>query len=221
MAKTVLVALIALFLWPSSGLAQTSATRQWDTAFTLGLFNARPSEAQPLDYGDDWFHTADYRASVGRLWNEHLKTELEFGTTGQGSRYVTRFEAGTISSGAREFYHMHQGTAKLTWQFLDNSWVQPYLSAGVMVEGEEKHTHVFERYVQPDPRTGTPRIIAPAYDEPSHTTYRPGVSLSAGAKFYVSPQAFFKAGAQSTWTYHQDARSSSSVSFLAGFGFDF
>ena len=201
MFKPAIAVVIALILWPSSAMAQTSGPSLWDAALTVGLFNGRPAADHPLDYGDNWYHTGEVRASVGRLWTDHLKSEFELGTTGEGSRYVTRFGANGLPIGAQEFHRVHQLTARATWQFFDNSWVQPYVSAGVLVEGDHQRTLVYERTIR---------------SEPPSTTYRPGASLGAGAKFYMTQHAFFKAGAQNTWTSR-----TSTVSFLAGFGFDF
>ena len=201
MWKTRILAIATVVLLPSSGMAQTSGPPPWDASLTVGLFNGRPAARQPVDYGDDWYHTGEIRASVGRLWTDHLKSEFEFGTTGEGSRYVTRGLANGSPIGAREFHRIHQLTGRATWQFSDNSWVQPYVSAGVMVEGDQQRALVYDRTLR---------------SEPSSTTYRPGASLGAGAKFYMTPRTFFKAGAQSTWT-----NATATVSFLAGFGFDF
>ena len=157
-----------------------------------------------------------------RYWTPHLKTEVEFGATGDGRRYIQRFATLPGSPtpypyGAQEFVRLRQGSARVTWQFLDNQWIQPYLSAGVSVDEERSRTHVFSQVFYPDPRNPATRVAgAPEHDEGPTTIHRAGVSLGGGAKWYVSPRVFIKTGAQIGLS-----RSTKSVSFLAGMGFDF
>jgi hypothetical protein len=46
--------------------------------------------------------------------------------------------------------------------------------------------------------------------------YRHGVSVGAGSKFYVTPQAYINTGVQ--WTYARPART---ITFVSGFGWEF
>lgn len=85
------------------------------------------------------------------------------------------------------------------------------------VDEERKRAHVFQQTYFPDPRNATTRVVVAAeHDEGSVTTYQPGVVMGGGAKWYVSPAMFLKTGGQLGFT-----KSTRSVSFNAGIGFDF
>lgn len=192
----------AVFLYPALLFAQGSLPK-YDAAITVGSFSGRPHTAiEP--YGTDWWQDVEWRASAGRMWTPHLKTELELGTTGEGSRYVMRLVSPNQPYSAEEFYRQNLATARVTYQFLENAWVHPYVSAGVALEAERLRVHVQDFY----------RV--PAHDPPAAMSYRGAVVVGTGAKFYMSPRAFFKAGAQGTYS-----PKASSISFLCGIGVDF
>lgn len=223
--KLEFAAVLAFFTFlPAPGAAQQTAavTSAWDFAVTAGSFNGQSADDGSSAYRDDWHHAAEWRASAGRYWTPHLKTEVEFGATGEGSRYVQRFatvpgSATPYPYGTQEFVRLRQGSARVTWQFLDNQWIHPYLSAGVSVDEERTRTHVFSPVFYPDPRNPSTRVAgAPEHDEGPTTIHRTGVVLGGGAKWYVSPRVFIKTGAQVGLS-----RPTKSVSFLAGMGFDF
>lgn len=200
-------AAITLFVAPASALAQqpAPATPAWDLAVTAGSFHGETAPDPGPGYRDDWHHAAEWRVAAGRYWTPHLKTEVEFGATGEGHRYIQRFttvpgSAVPIPYSAQDFVRVRQGSARVVWQFLDNQWVHPYLSAGLSVDEERTRTHVYSPIYIPDPRT----------------TYRPGLVLGGGAKWYVSPRLFIKTGAQAGLS-----RPARSITFLAGMGFDF
>lgn len=212
-----------LLMAGSSEARQLSALpNAWDVSATVGSFHGRSPGDSSSRYPADWHHAPEWRVTAGHYWNPHLKTEIEFGATGEGDRYSQRFTSVPGSPtqypyGAQEFVRLRQGSARVTWQFLDNQWIHPYLSAGVSFDEERTRTHVFAPIYYPDPRNPSARVVGTAeHDEPPRTTYRPGLVVGGGAKWYVSPAVFIKTGAQVGV-----ARSASSISFLAGMGFDF
>ena len=164
--------------------------------FSVGLHRHRRVVQWPVAdegssaYHDDWHNAAEWRVSAGRYWTPHFKTEVEFGATGEGSRYIQRFatvpgSATPYPYGAQEFVRLRQGSARVTWQFLDNQWIHPYLSAGVSVDDERTRTHVFSQVFYPDPRNPATRVAgAPEHDEGPTTIHRAGVVLGGGAKWY-------------------------------------
>jgi hypothetical protein len=90
-------------------------------------------------------------------------------------------------------FQLQQSTLRVVWQFRDNQWVHPYLSAGAVLAIDRRQLD----------RTRT-------------TEVRGGVSVGGGAKFYMSPRAFFNTAAIVTHSWP-----SSTVNFIAGFGVDF
>ena len=193
----------------------------WDLAITAGWYSGQSADDPGPGYRDDWHHTAEWRLTAGRYWTPHFKTDVEFGATGEGDRYLHRFitvpgSATVYPYSAQEFVQVRQGSARVTWQFLDNQWIHPYLSAGVSVDEERTRTHVYAPVYSPDPRTPTRVVGTAEHDEPPRAAYRTGVVLGGGAKWYVSPRVFIKTGAQVGVS-----RRGQTVSFLAGMGFDF
>lgn len=216
------VAAFCLFL-PAAALAQAQpAVPAWDLSITAGSFSGRAADETGPGYHDDWHHAPEWRVTAGRYWTSRLKTEVEFGQTGEGDRYMQRVftvpgSTTTYPYGAQEFVRVRQGSARVAWQFLDNQWAHPYLFLGVSVDEERKRAHVFQQTYLPDPRNTTIRRVGvPEHDEGPVTTYRPGVVMGGGAKWYVSPKVFLKTGGQLGFT-----RATKSVTFTAGMGFDF
>ena len=82
--------------------------------------------------------------------------------TGEGDRYSQRFTTVPGSPtqypySAQEFVRVRQGSARVRWQFLENQWIHPYLSAGVSIEEERTRTHVYAPVYLPDPRNPSGR----------------------------------------------------------------
>src|SRR5688572_17346109 len=65
------------------------AQPKWDVGASVGLLSASPSPADE-PYGGEWYFEGRYAVSIGRYWTEHLKTEVEFVTSGKGERYIQR-----------------------------------------------------------------------------------------------------------------------------------
>ncbi|MNC88154.1 hypothetical protein D3C83_39430 [compost metagenome] len=103
----------------------------------------------------------------------------------------------------------------MVWQFGDNAWVHPYVSAGAVLDIERQHAHV-DPIFQVGNR-GERIVIQNEVDSGDRTELRGGGTLGAGAKFYATPKAFVNVGVIGTFTSPQ-ARS---VSLITGFGFDF
>jgi hypothetical protein len=203
--------------------AQTAAQRpKWDVNLSAGLFEAQP-EGRDSNYSyDDWYVEGRYAIGAGYYWTENFKTEIEFATTGEGSRYVQDF--GTLPGASQQypysyesFYRIQHTSVRAVWQFRENTWVHPYVNGGFVLESERRRDHVPAQYRFPvDPRTGQPAVIRPAFDSGTVTDYRGGVTVGGGAKFYMTPQTYINTGMQVT-----HAKPSTTVSFLAGFGIDF
>ena len=118
-----------------------------------------------------------------------------------------------------ESYHRIQQTSvRAVWQFLDNAWVHPYVNGGFVFEAERHRYHAPEQYrFPPDPRGTTPPVLVrPEFRSGEVTHHRGGVTAGGGAKFYVSANAYINTGMQVTY-----AKPATTVSFIAGFGFDF
>lgn len=207
----------------SAGVAE--AQPRWDLNLSAGLFQARPEEGDSQNY-DDWYSEGRYAVGVGYYWTENFKTEIEFAHTPEASRYVQDF---TVIPGTGQFYpfsvekfHRIQHTSvRAVWQFLDNTWVHPYVNGGFVFETERHRYFVPGQFAVPvDPRGTTPPFppgpLRPEFSSAETTDHRGGVTAGGGAKFYVSPNAYINTSMQVTY-----AKPATTVSFIAGFGFDF
>ena len=199
---------------------KTADQPRWDLNVSGGLFNGKPGENDTA-YDDDWYQSGRVATSIGYYWTENLKTELEFATTSEGSRYIqdyVRFPNGQVYPYSIEKFHRLQQTSlRMAWQFLDNTWVHPYLNGGFVFDVDRTRYHVPEQYYYPgDPRTNQPQLVRSQFNSGKIMDYGGGVSVGGGAKFYVSPKAYINTGMQVTYGHP-----SSTVSFLAGFGIDF
>jgi hypothetical protein len=196
---------------------------RWDVNLTAGFLGARPEEVGS-PYGDDWYTEGRYGVSAGYFWTRHFKTELEFATSGEGDRYVTRTVTvpgflGPYPVNYQQFHRLQQATARAAWQFLDNTWVHPYVNAGFVFDVERRRKYVPEQfhYVGSDPRNPANRVVLA--DEQStgpDYEYRRGLALGGGAKFYVSQGAYINTAVQ--WTYSKPA---ATFSWIGGFGVEF
>jgi opacity protein-like surface antigen len=225
MSRITLFFAFLLFAGSSEARQLSMPSRTWDVSVTAGSFHGESPDTTPSGNPADWHHASEWRVTAGHYFSPHLKTEIEFGATGEGNRYTQRFltvpgSTTTYPYSAQDFVRVRQGSAKLTWQFLDNQWIHPYLSAGVSFDEERTRTHVYSPVFYPDPRNPSTRIAGVAeHDEAPRTTYRPGLVLGGGAKWYVSPTVFIKTGAQ--FGVAPATKAARTVSFVAGMGFDF
>ena len=191
----------------------------WDLNVSIGAFAAR-LEDDDAGYYDNWWSDGRYAASIGYYWTRQFKTEFEYAVTGEGSHYIMDFARvpGTpythpIQVEVRS--RLQQASIRGVWQPLDNTWVQPYLNFGGLLEVDRVRLHSDEQYdlgagrapirVRPELNSG------PVYD------YRPAATLGGGAKFYVSTNSYINSGVQFTWA---DV-ATRNFTFLAGFGIDF
>lgn len=192
----------------------------WDVAASIGVLSANPEPTEP--FAGDWYTEGRYALTVGRDWTEHLKTELEFATSTEGDRYSVRNanvpgvpQYFPISS--RDHFQLNQVSGRLAWQFLDNTWVHPYVFGGVIVDIERRKTYTPEQIYHPDPRSQAGRIVVtPELRRGPEFVTRAGATAGAGAKIYMTPNAFFNAALIATY-----ARPAQTVSLIGGFGVDF
>ena len=193
---------------------------RWDLNLNIGAFGAEPGER---DYPyNDWYTEGRYAASIGYYWTEHVKTEFEFAHSGEGSRYIVDWAPvpGTTAIhtlNIEAFHRIQQASARVVYQFGDNTWVHPYVNAGYVFDMERRRYYSPIQYYYPgDPRTRPPILVRPELDQDRGDVYRSGVSIGAGSKFYVSSNAYINTGVQ--WTY---ARPAKTLTALVGFGVEF
>jgi hypothetical protein len=195
-----------------------SPPRTWDAAVTVAAAEAR-SDQRDTRYWDNWYFQDRYALMLGRYWTEHLKTELEYARSGEGSTYFQEFvrlpgSENTVPISGERFHRLEQLALRVTWQFGHNTWMHPYVSAGVVGDRERRRAHLPAQYAYPIGRERVP-IAGESSNGPTWQ-YRIGVTADAGAKFYVSRHSFIKAGVN--WTFSNPAQT---FNLFAGVGIDF
>jgi opacity protein-like surface antigen len=201
----------------SGAEAQTLPDRpKVELAASVGVITAKP-DVNDSPYNDEWYGQGRYAGSISYYWTKHLKTEFEHQWSGEGELYIleyARFNGLPYPTQAETFHQLQQSSLRMVWQFGDNAWVHPYVSAGAVLDIERQHSYVPPIY-QTNGRD--PVLLRNAVNSGQRTELRGGWTIGAGAKFYMTENTFFNTAAIGTFTMPR-ARS---VSVIAGFGIDF
>ena len=198
-------------------LSKPATGKQWEAGASVALVEIRPG-GNDTPYRDNWYAQGRYAGAIARYWTSHLKTEFEYSVSGEGSRYVqdyVRVNGQVYPYTFESFHQLQQGSLRMVWQFRDNAWVHPYLSAGLVLDAERRRSHVPLQY-QPTGRVSDLIAVRTELDSREGTELRAGVTVGGGAKFYMSPNAFFNTGGLVTYS-----RPAATISLVAGFGIDF
>ncbi|MGC4081187.1 MAG: hypothetical protein QM736_03490 [Vicinamibacterales bacterium] len=136
------LALAVIVLTSGAASAQTVDSsgvpyRSWDIAFGGGFYSLRDADgglATADTWNDGWQPSFTASVDVGRYWTSHLKTEA--GITLLQHEYDVASQPIDVEGGLRgdvlsraDINRMQVGVGA-TWQFLDNAFVHPYVSAG-------------------------------------------------------------------------------------------
>ncbi len=175
-------------------LAQPAAPAQprprADVSATLGWLAV---EKKATFGHSDWHQTVFGSAGAGWYWNDHVKTEVDFGAGREGTQYSGRqiviegrpaFET-TESKFSRRVLGISQ-----QYQFFRNAWVHPHIAAGVNVT-VERVTDIRQPIVIFD-RPGPGRVIQPERIDGPRSDVRVTPFVATGFKAYLTPRAFFR-----------------------------
>jgi len=213
---------LATLLFSHSAFAQTIALapsnpKSWDTSVSIGwLGGDKEGLAGPWN---DWYDTFATSVDVGRYWTPHLKTEIAATFTTDGDVYSQQQFALAGQPSPVFFSREHQFRVNAlsvsgAYQALENSWVHPFIGAGVQMAWERERV---ETPFQPVfGRDGRP-ISVPLPTPPPRTTFDPRPFLSGGAKFYVSEQGFIRTDLSTAF----DGRGATRMWWRIGGGIDF
>jgi hypothetical protein len=212
--------IIVLVAVSSRPVQAQSAAQKWDISGSAAVLEARPDNDQ-TPYADDWYADGRYGIAIGRYWTEHLKTEVEYAMSGEGAVY--RHELRNVPGNpapfpysVESFHRLEQASLRMVWQFGRNQWVHPYISGGLVGDRERQRIHIPEQYQYVNGRVNDPVVLVREITSAPTWEYRVGLTAGAGAKIYMSPNAFFNTGVITTYS-----SPASTISFLAGFGIDF
>jgi opacity protein-like surface antigen len=199
----------------AAGLLSAGTASAQTVPFQL-VPDERPHIEIAAQAGWDGVSRAEFRASserydvgtagvsLGYFWTRHAKTELTLARAGRGFLYRTELvEGGSHVPSYRSSEHTFEATLlspALTYQFLTNRWVHPFVTAGAYVvrERHEVFTH------ETGARTSSLDVTATPF-------------VGAGAKFFVSPRVFIRSDVRTTVADDGLRRSS----WTAGAGVEF
>jgi hypothetical protein len=218
----IFIVLVALFACAPAQAQIVSLTpnnpKQWDFAIDTGWLGGNKDGL--AEEWNDWYDTFASSVEVGRYWTPNLKTEASVGVTNTGSVY-TQEQVVVPGQPSPIFFsrehHFGLTTLRLgaTYQFLENSWVHPFVSGGVQLGWERHRVETpFPFFFGRDPQT---RIPIPDLDEAPRTTFRANPFIGAGAKFYVGERGFIRSDLSAAF----DGHGATHVSWRAGAGIDF
>lgn len=175
---------------------------RWDVSGSMGMLNVSSSAIGGSPWRT-WDQKFEYRADLGRYWTTHLRTELSVGTSnGWDETEVTPLPPGGVPGPAYGFTEVERRLTTVapaaTWQFRENAFMHPYVSAGV------KLGILQQRRVWPSPGEPTTSLVARPF-------------LAGGFKSYVSRSVFVRTEGRVA----VGSTGAQQISILAGIGFDF
>jgi hypothetical protein len=189
--RTLAIAVFVTVLNPTAAWCQTQGSRlPWshgDVTASAGFYGVNHFIPRNDFTSDrDWEASLFKGLGAGFYWSEHLKTEIEAGWPGptEGYGYFSSRAADGSSVFTSEEHTFHAFTASVgqLYQFGRNSFVHPFVGAGVSVTRERDE---IERTTQ------TSR--GPLHTDVGDTTsVRARPFVTTGLKAYVSDRAFFR-----------------------------
>jgi hypothetical protein len=222
-----LIGILALQAGVATGAAaqvpSSTTTPTFDATGSAGWFFASPS-TQPRDrYEDHWYGDSGYvGAALGVYWTAHFKTEVEVGLSSEGEVFTSGAPVPLDGSGyvypyVVTYYATRTAGVAQVLQLGRNSWVHPFLGAGVAADWRRERVFSPEvTRVERTPAGFVDVVVRPALEVAPTTRVHGRVYGLAGAKFYVTPRMFARTDLKLGVTDRLDE-----VTWRLGFGVDF
>jgi len=212
----------AVLLAASVASAQTISTTprepaRWDAGGAVGWFAGNKEGL--ADEWNDWYDTFAASLAVGRYWTTHLKTEAAATFTNEGSVYgrdalVIPGQPYPIFRFREHHFGMTAISAAAVYQFLENAWVHPFVSAGVSLGWERDRSIVPGQVL---PAGGLRPLVIPASTETRHVSMEARPVVGGGLKCYTGERVFIRTDVGALI----DAHGVSHVIWRIGVGTDF
>lgn len=196
--------------------------RRWDVhgAFGLHLTDTRDAgHVDRTDRDDDLNGTGIVGFDVGRYWNSHLKTEVGLQLRPDWSAYGSepvRLPSGQMVNGWYETrIALTQFSGGVTWQFLENTFAHPYVTAGARVGvASTDRQRQLTAWVYDGVRSIQVQV-PPDRAQSVHVIVRPYAAF--GFKSYFNERAFVRPEISTA----ANGDGLSQATFRLGFGVDF
>jgi hypothetical protein len=188
---------------------------RWDAGGGVGLLYLH----QPAERAySGWDVHGEIRFDLGYYWTNHLKTEVGVSLPQAWWRYQN--DVLTVPGSSVPVYTFSERrerltslTPGLTYQFFENSFAHPYVSAGLRVGILESRV---ERFGYSGPRGGaTPPVTIPV--DPATTSVEIHPFLAAGFKSYFNSRTYVRSEALTV----PAPAGKQQLSFRLSFGVDF
>ena len=159
---------------------------QADLSVAVGWLNAEQSEVDTYRGGNDWYNRSVYGGvGLGWYWTDHWKTEVDGGVSSSADlwAYTTRVIDGRgVSVSTRYTFSTKRLAVGQQYQFYRNTWVHPFLGAGLDLTWER--TSRSDEIIWPQPSmTATHPIRGELLVRPYATV---------GLKAYFSQRGFVR-----------------------------
>ena len=202
---------------PVVSLAPENAMR-WDVAGSVGWQAVNKSDLAAE--WNDWYDAAALGVSAGYYLTPHLKVEADISTTNAGRLFIDEPIAvpalGYPYNPPREHrFRATTFTAGAAYQFFENRWFHPFVTAGVAATYETQRADALLLA----PLVAPSRVLIPLPQLQAVSAAATAVHALAGTGFkaYVSERAFVRGEVRSAFS----TRQVESVVWRAGVGFDF
>ncbi len=133
--------------------AQPAVASRWDVSGMGGLFLGHPVDASDDRQYDRWYNTGTLAITAGRYLTPHLKIEAEGVLAGEGERYVTHLVQvpgyGQAAVSTNQFVGINSVSGALVWQFFENQWAHPFVSAGASLDFDRERRQTWPQSVLP------------------------------------------------------------------------
>ncbi len=194
------------------------ATPRWDVAGQLSMLNRNKSD---LSRWDHWYSVAAINGTAGYYWTPHFKSEIEIGTSGEGtidSEEETPVPGQSFPYPRYRDHKLRETTLGATamYQFFENQWVHPFVGVGAEWVRER---HLADALPASSIRvsTGVPSVSLPSVPAIDTISYSVRPIVTGGFKFYLSPHAFVRTDVRTAFS----ADRPQAWQWRGGFGFDF
>ena len=200
-----------------SVIVTPSDPRRWDVAGSVGWLAGNKSDI--AEDWNDWYDTFATSLEVGRYWSTHVKTEADIlftneGTVFSSAEYRVPGQPVPVFIPREHHFRMTAVTASATYQFFENTWVHPFLSAGVQFGRERERA--FSPAVPYFQRDFT-RIEVPIEPPRQATVFSVRPLARGGAKIYMNERGVVRTDLAVAWLEGGVAQ----VTWRAGIGVDF
>jgi hypothetical protein len=198
-------------------ILSTSDSRRWDVAGSVGWLGGNKSDI--AENWNDWYDTFAASVDAGYYWTPNFKTEAGVTVTTEGmvfSQSEHRVPGDFVSVFVPREHHFRVTalSTAATYQFFDNTWVHPFLSAGVQLTEERERAFSLD---VPYFRRDLTRIDVPIPAPRRATVFSVRPHVMGGAKFYVNERGFVRTDLGVAWHDGKVAQ----VTWRDGIGVDF